>query len=341
MKKQLWILFLSVLLLSACTKWLALDEEEVELPPSITEIKQESTANFDQLRLKYYGIGSVLLEYNNKAVLTDPCWTNLPMRDVMFGKIKTDREGISLMHPELDHVEFTLVAHSHYDHLMDLPFIAKNYLNPKSKIVGSTTTSNLMYSAALEQPFVNALPFMGSNEKEGDWLYNEDETVRVMVLESHHPPQVLGVLKLGGGTVDEALQQIPDRASDWKEGETLAFLIDYLDPAQKSKIKKRVYFQSSEGKVPQGIPPASVLRQRQIDVAVIAGITKIQNLKKKIEVLNAKQNVIVHWENFFRAKNLEAKPMSPFAFSRLKRFIKENNLQNRVQIAQPGEALDF
>jgi hypothetical protein len=69
-----------------------------------------------------------------------------------------------------------------------------------------------------------------------DAIYLAGGTMRVMARCSGHAPQFLGV-KLFGGKIDHDLTELPRNAYGWKEGQTLAFLIDVLRADGSSMLR--------------------------------------------------------------------------------------------------------
>lgn len=292
----------------------------------------------NELSVQYFGIGSTLISYNGKAVFTDPCFSTPSLQEVAFGNISTDTALIKLLNPPLQNVQLTLIGHAHYDHLLDLPFLASKYLPKESTVVGCQSAQHLIASANIQQKFVVANNLKGNYNTPGKWIYSKDSTVRVIVFLGHHPPQIARIIKFGIGQVKAPLNKIPTKASKWKEGETYTFLIDFLDPVN-GQIEKRVFTQTSSGKPPRGMVPLEILAERNIDVAIIPA--DFHRTFKAIDRLKADQYIIVHWENFFRSKLLKAQPFSKRSIHKIKNKIKELGLEKKVVIPVPGEFLVF
>jgi len=303
----------------------------------------ESTAHFyknrtpvsnNELSILYFGIGSTLITYKEKSVFTDPCLSNPGLKDVVFGNVVADTTLIEFLKPPLQNVELTLIGHAHYDHLMDLPYLATQYLPKKSKIIGCRSALNLITSANIPQKYIVANKIKGDYEETGIWTYNEEENVRTMVFEGHHPPQIAGIFKFGKGKVKEPLPAIPLKANKWKEGETYTFIIDFLDEEKKA-IEKRIFVQTSSGRFPKGMVPQKILEERSIDVAIIPA--DLDRTFQAIHYLKAKHYIVVHWENFFKSKLLKVKPFSKRSMNKIMNKIDEMGLQEKVTIPLPGE----
>jgi len=163
----------------------------------------------NELSIQYFGIGSTLISYKGKSVFTDPCFSTPSLQEVAFGRVVTDTALIKLLKPTLQHVKFTLIGHAHYDHLMDLPYLATHHLPKKSTVIGCQTAENLIASANIPQKFVIANVLKGNYETSGKWIFSKDSTIRVMVFAGHHPPQIARIIKFGIGKVKAPLNEIP------------------------------------------------------------------------------------------------------------------------------------
>jgi len=323
-----------LLIVTACNSTLKV--ESIENPLPFYKNKKLITGN--ELSIQYYGIGSTLITYKDKSVFTDPCFSTPSLKDVAFGNITTDTALIQLLNPQLQEVEQTLIGHAHYDHLMDLPYLATQLLPKESQVIGCQSALNLLASANIPQTFVVANEIKGNYDKPGKWIFNSDSTIRTMVFAGHHPPQIAGIIKFGIGKVKKPLPAIPLKASKWKEGETYTFLIDFLD-AQKRDIEKRIFVQTSSGRFPRGMVSKEILKEKAIDVAIIPA--DLSRTFEAIDYLKANHYIVVHWENFFKSKFLKAKPLSKRSMNKIQAKIEELGLEEKVTIPLPGEFMVF
>jgi len=321
-------------IITACNSTLKVESIENALP----FYKNKKLISENELGVQYYGIGSTLITYKGQSVFTDPCFSTPSLKDVAFGSITTDTALIQLLNPQLQDVEQTLIGHAHYDHLMDLPYLATQLLPEESQVVGCQSALNLVASANIPQTFVVANKIKGNYDKPGKWIFNSDSTIRTMVFAGHHPPQIAGIIKFGIGKVKKPLSAIPLKASKWKEGETYTFLIDFLG-AQKQVIEKRVFIQTSSGRFPRGMVPQEILNKKAIDVAIIPA--DLSRTFEAIDYLKAKLYIVVHWENFFKSKLQKAVPISKRSMNKIKAKIEELGLEKRVILPVPGEFMVF
>jgi len=284
------------------------------LPPSDPAYQTE-------VQVKYLGAGGVLIKRGADSLLTAPFFSNPSMLRVAFGEINALPEQIDrflgpMDRKNLEGATAVLVGHAHYDHLMDVPYIKKKYL-PLAKIYGSETMKNtLAGDHTLESVDVISV-------EKGVWSVKKPEQpektgtcdrspppcwwpagprLRFMALKSEHAP-VFAQLKFFEGSYSEPLQALPTRAAGWREGQTLAYLIDFMSVDGKT-VEFRVHYQDTASTAPLGFPPqfSEPPDQRRVDLAIVCmpGFDQVKKFPEKIiKRLNPRHVVIIHWENFF------------------------------------------
>src|SRR6185436_13510058 len=76
---------------------------------------------------------------------------------------------------------------------------------------------------------------------EGQWTEVPGTNIRILALCSIHPDQ-FGPVHFGPGDVPAPLCELPTRMDEWREGHTLSYLVDFLDPVTRAPLA-RVYYQ--------------------------------------------------------------------------------------------------
>lgn len=277
------------LILSACSS---------QLKQSPTEVVTTTDSAASGLRLQYLGVGGHLLSYDGQQVLTAPSFTNPHwLFSGPFMPLSADIEKIDKYMPPATDADMLLVGHGHYDHLLDVPHIAQTQA-PNSVIYGSQTTVNTLAAVLPAERLVAMNQRMGTTDHPGEWLYNRDQRIRIMAIESGHAPHIAGI-KFMSGRHEEALEQLPWHAFGWKEGQTLAFLIDFLDENQQ--VKLRLYYQDAASEAPLGLLPP-LEDGKRVDVAILcpASFAQLENYPEAIvQSTQARYYVLGHWEDFF------------------------------------------
>jgi len=242
-------------------------------------------------------------------------------------------------------VESILIGHAHYDHAMDLPYIMRT-LAPQAKLYGSKTVKHLLGRTLGHTRVDDASADGGAadGEKPGRWFPNPEAPVRFMPLRSNHAPHVLGFIKVvSWKSLDRDLEEaeLPTVPAEWPEGETLAFLIDFLR-ADKS-VEFRIYYQDAaahpgKGVIPGLSPPDKV----PVDVAIlcVAGFSQVPENPQGI-LSNVMPRYVVggHWEDFFlRSPDL---PPKVAAGTSLAEFVRRTHKVVKVPlyVPEPGKKL--
>ena len=268
----------------------------------------------DQVQVTYLGVAGFLIEAGGHVLLTGPSFTNPPLFSVIprkYGgtspRLEPDRALIRRLLPAAAaRASAILIGHGHYDHLLDVPFIADS-VALGAKIYGGPSVRNMLMGDSLLRGRLVAIDStdVGRFDRMGRWIETDDHAFRIMALRADHSPTVnlgIGEVLYADGTVDAPMQTLPRRAEDWKLGETLAYLIDVLGPDGKTPVF-RIYFQDSANSAPLGFPPLE-LRDRRVDVAILT-VPNAQDMKPQapdglLWVLYPRYVIAAHWESFFR-----------------------------------------
>tara|TARA_Y100001934_G_scaffold276162_1_gene372107 strand:+ start:530 stop:1453 length:924 start_codon:yes stop_codon:yes gene_type:complete len=267
----------------------------------------------------YYSVGCFRVGHGATAVLTDPFWSHVPLRQVALGALSHDLEEIDRHRKDLADVTAVVVGHSHYDHCMDLDEIAGD-LHPDARIYGSQTLRHIFAKSQLPRPIITLNDRLTAPRQIGPWFYNDARSLRLLPIRSAHPNQWL-CFHLYKEQLHEDLGAPPRVVSDYQEGITMAFLVDFL---HKEEPVKRVYIQTSSTGYPAGFFPESILSECPVDVALLA--MDCANIKRQgskpsiIDFLDPKHVIFCHWEDFFRPKSGVPKEIVKVDLPDLKRF---------------------
>lgn len=266
-------------------------------------LKQKSSAvktvAGKKLTVQYMGVGGQLFRFGDDAIMTGPSITNPGFfRLGYLMPISTDEELVDKMMPDVSDVEMILIGHAHYDHLMDAPYVMQKHA-PKSKIYGSKTMGHIMAAAVDKSRIVPLNDKMARGDQPGEWQYNENHTIRIMAIKSTHAPHFMGV-KIMGGTYDEDLESLPWHSFGWKEGQTLSFVIDFMDG---DKVAYRTYYQDSASEPGTGLMPIFAKEDRhRVDLTILcpAAFAQVDDYPESIlESTKPKKVLLGHWEDFF------------------------------------------
>lgn len=99
-------------------------------------------ASGPQVRVTFLGVSTLLIDDGATALLVDGFFTRPAKMATLFGRIAPDPRIIdqALTRWRLDRIAAVIVVHSHYDHAMDAPEVARR---TGALLVGSESTANI------------------------------------------------------------------------------------------------------------------------------------------------------------------------------------------------------
>ncbi|HEY4689291.1 MAG TPA: MBL fold metallo-hydrolase [Anaerolineae bacterium] len=77
----------------------------------------------DSVQFRWLGVAGIELAVNDRVLAVDPFFTRPPFRRMWFGRAHPNR---SLIAEKIQRCHFILVTHPHWDHIMDVPDVARN-----------------------------------------------------------------------------------------------------------------------------------------------------------------------------------------------------------------------
>ncbi len=278
------------------------------------------------LQVRFLGVGGFSLRYRDALVLSPPMYSNPDVLAVEFGDIAADpaRVAAFLEPGSLGDTSAILVGHAHYDHLLDVPLLWAQ--TEAATIYGNTSVRNLMLAAGVPERAVVAVddPAVALADMrmcpddmctglaagtEGAWI--ELPGARARALCSEHPDQIFGIVHFAPGCVDTVPMPLPTAADQWREGATMAFLVDFFEPGTRT-IAFRVYVQDAPTNAPLGFPHDSLLDEQPIDLAVL-NVGSWENVTDHpgafIAAAAPRYVLGGHWEDFFRPQDQPLQPI--------------------------------
>jgi hypothetical protein len=276
------------------------------------------------ISITYLGVSGLLIEHQGHVLLTAPFFSNPPLGKVMprltrllrsTPRISADTQAIEKLLPRsADRATAILVGHGHYDHLMDIPYIATRRAT-KSEIYGGPSVRHMLMGDSTlrsnggKRVVAISAAAAGTRERPGVWYYTEDSAYRFMALIADHAPTYREWKRSYTytiGSVEVDLDSLPHTAAEWKLGEPYAFLIDVLSDGTRESVF-RIYFQDAPSEPPLGFPPGELLADRAVDLVVLCAATSsnVSNTPDSLlVVLKPSQVIVAHWENFFQSQTL-------------------------------------
>ena len=271
-------------------------------------------ARGDHVRVRYLGTGGYLVAlYEGKpaegarplaAVLFGPQYTNPGLVELGGDhEIRTDTALVDgLLPPEAKSASAIVVGHSHYDHVMDVPYIARRHATD-ARIFGSRTMAHLLHAYAdLRHRIVTVDGYAETGQP-----VPVEPRMRLYAIRSHHADQYRLWLPgtripfhLWRGTLSEDRVTPPRSGSEWAEGEVYAYVLDFLDESGRPIF--RTYYQDTGSGPGKGYVPEGAWDGKAIDVALVCAAGEFRGLDHpKGIVANTRPRFVVvgHWEDFF------------------------------------------
>lgn len=280
-------------------------------------------------KIQYLGVGGWLLHWHGEGVLIAPSFSNPSLMNrggLPPVRVAANKAKIIEFMPQANDVTMLLVGHGHYDHLLDVPWVMATK-TPNATLYGSTTVKNILHAFSDQQKMsaqgepwvdskrvVDATPNMVKTpgcegakvHANGTWITSTGGYIRVMPIQSMHASHMLGFTVADGESPE--LNTIPTTVFGWKQGQSMAWLIELWDTRLDSNLdgKKpvyRIHFQDSAATPPCGLPPA-VIDGKKMDVDVeilgVSGWDKVSNYPDELLKRTRPQRILLgHWENFF------------------------------------------
>jgi L-ascorbate metabolism protein UlaG (beta-lactamase superfamily) len=150
--------------------------------------------------------------------LVDGFFSRQPLSEVIFTRLKVDETQVSAVASEMfkrlnmpSTLTGIVVAHSHYDHSMDAPWLAKQY---GARVVGSESTWQIAKGQDLPATQMDVMPGNGG-VKLGEF--------EIQLIESAHAPTGF----TGGFNAKPVF--LPAHALQFKEGISYSFVVSHPD----------------------------------------------------------------------------------------------------------------
>jgi len=288
--------------------------------------KQDYTISFPitkskEIKLRYFGCGGYYMANDKSAILIDPFFSNQPFLAIPFCKIGTKTANVKygLMGLEQDikaKVNAVFVTHSHYDHMLDVPYVYEKYTDTaKTKIYCSSSGKNMILNVIKDTAYiVNIEDNLVSSWYQMGERYPKvigRNSIRVTPIMAAHAPQMKNQrLFVGESDTIREYNHVnkKTRAKNWKQGSTFSYLIDFMQDS--SLVEFRILIQSSAAPPKYGWINDTILSEHPVNIAIIGAATFANTTdypSALVEHLKPQKVIICHWEDFFVPYNRKEK----------------------------------
>lgn len=228
---------------------------------------------------RWLGTSGWRIDVGGRTVLFDPYITRFTT-GLFDGGLRPDtkvRSDHGLVREHIGSPEIVLVSHSHWDHIADVPYIARS---TGARIVGTETTFHLLVAFGVDPGQISVV-------KGGEVL--DFDGITVQVVSSLHSRNKRHAY-FAPGTLNAPPAAAPRTISDLPEGDTLAFQVTVGSGGPSAFLMGASDF--SEHAV-RGLSPDLAM------VAVPSGAATFRYTSRLLNALDRPGVVVpVHWDNF-------------------------------------------
>lgn len=240
------------------------------------------------LRVGFLGVTSVLVDDGDTGLLTDGFFTRPALQRVLLGRLAPDVRRVEqgLTRVGITSLRAVLVGHSHYDHALDAPEVARL---TGAVVVGSPSTANLARGYGLPEGQIRVA-------RPGEPLVFG--AFRVRFIPSRH-----GAPNAAAGEISAPLT-FPARARAFRDGGCFSLLIEH-------ESGKSLLIQESAGFV------RGALAEARADIAMISVAMlgcqpesyRRAYFSETAGAVGAKVIYPLHYDDFFRPLEVSPRPM--------------------------------
>jgi len=226
--------------------------------------------------VRFLGVSSLLVSDGTTAWMTDGFVSRPPLWRTALGRVAPDEARIdwALERVEADTLAAVIVLHSHYDHAMDAPIVARR---TGAVLVGSPSTHNVGRGLGLTEAHMRLM-------RDGEPL--RFGAFEILPIRSRHFPHGMAM-----GEIEMPLEP-PARTTEYREGGTFTLLVRH--PAGSMLIH------GSAGWVPGKLDAVSA----DVVLLGVAGLGSRDDAYRRayhrevVEAVGPKLIVPIHWDDF-------------------------------------------
>ena len=284
MRRVLFIIA-TVLLLTLCATVIGLSTRPSLHQWSDFRASSSDLAEQDNgIAVTWLGTATVLITDGDTRLLSDGFFSRPSLLDLASGPIEPDQQRIdqALTRYGIDALDAVMVLHSHYDHAMDAPLVARQ---TGARLLGSASSANVARGLGLAEDQIQVVT-------PGEPIPIGQFTVRF--LSSGHVPQnpLVDMATGIGKTINDPLVP-PAWVSRWKEGESWAVLVEH----ERGTILLQGSAGFREGQ----------LQGYQADLALVSSVGLFRQpntfqasyFRNTVLASGAHTVVPIHWDDFF------------------------------------------
>jgi L-ascorbate metabolism protein UlaG (beta-lactamase superfamily) len=253
-------------------------------------LPRDAFASHDKtdVTVRWLGAAGFAIEHGGFTVLIDPYLTRASLSQCLLSALRPDHSIIARHVPRADAI---VVGHTHFDHVLDVPVIAKR---TGARVFGSTSASRLCRAAEVDASRVIDVERAIKNGV----FESEIGPFRFRFFASAHSKLMLGRVPWPGDIDD--CDALPMRLSHYRCGAVFA--------CELTVAGKRVLHLGSAEIVEANLPRNA--QSPDLMLTCVAGWTKSERFPERLAQVLAPKNVLLsHWDDFFRPIDEEARAL--------------------------------
>jgi len=254
------------------------------------------------IQFRWLGVAGIELTAGDQVLVIDPFFSRFPFWRMWWGPVVPDHALIAARIPRCD---FVLVTHPHWDHLMDVPDVARN---SGATVLGSGNTCQVLALCGVPVNQIQRLE-TGDQVALGNF--------QVTVLPAEHETFLGRPLIAGPIAAD---RRPPLRARDYRMDVCFSFLIEVAG--------HRLFYGPGENPEPS----------RPIDVQFVGPFAPRRYYEVVLRRVRPKVIVPVHWDDFFRPLSQPIRPLfipfRPTGLAQFQRLLQAISPETEVMLPE-------
>jgi L-ascorbate metabolism protein UlaG (beta-lactamase superfamily) len=257
----------------------------------------DTAADTAKVEVRTHGSGGALIRWRGQSLLLGASFSNPGLLRAYFWRGRGNDKLIDDTLADAKNVRAIFAGHSHYDHIGDLPAVARRF--PDAKIYLNSSGENIVHGEHLDVQRI----------QKGETIPVTD-AFRVTTIESGHAPQLCPwnhfPCTYAAGDVETArtAPMSRQRLRTMRGGEALAFDIELL--GERGETRFRIYYNDSSPVSPLGFGQT----EGPFDLAILtmAQWPWVRHYPCDLLLALQPRHVLVsHWDYFFRPTTQNSK----------------------------------
>jgi hypothetical protein len=287
--------------------------------------------------VRYTGSGGVYIGWQGNAILLGPFFSNPGLIAAQFRNLHHDTDRIQQHMQALTGapIRAILTGHSHYDHIGDVPIVARQYA-PQAKIYTNSTGTRML---AAYSDLRGRLATIDEKTPISITDAAGKEVMRIRAVVSDHAPQLCSCRHWPCDYADCEIDKdwtTPFEQHKLREfcgGQAYAFVIDLMNG---KNIVYRIYYNDAAPAAPLGIPDDGLSAEHPYDLAILCMASydfAKQYPAKLLEAIKPRHVVLSHYEDFFSKSEGRWRFVPLLTDAKAARFLRE--LRDKHLVTNP------